>query len=58
MFCVQRKEKLYYKKYSRCGTFVNRGTITGEGADFVNWGPQANIGMGPYTFSHIYLGKP
>ncbi len=23
-------------------------------ADLVNWGPQANIGMGPYTFSHIY----
>ncbi len=24
-------------------------------ADLVNWGPQANIGMGPYTFAHIYL---
>ncbi len=21
----------------------------------MNWGPQANIGMGPYTFAHIYL---
>ncbi len=20
-----------------------------------DWGPQANIGMGPYTFAHIYL---
>ncbi len=25
------------------------------GANLVNWGPQANIGMGPYTFAHIYL---
>ncbi len=24
------------------------------GADLVNWGPQANIGMGPYKFAHIY----
>ncbi len=24
------------------------------GADLVNWGPQANIGMGPYIFAHIY----
>ncbi len=28
------------------------------GADLVNWGPQANIGMGPYTFAHIYLDQP
>ncbi len=27
-------------------------------ADLVNWGPQANIGMGPYTFAHIYLDQP
>ncbi len=29
-----------------------------SGADLVNWGPQANIGMGPYTFAHIYLDQP
>ncbi len=28
------------------------------GADLVNWGPQANIGMGPYTFAQIYLDQP
>ncbi len=28
------------------------------GADLVNWGPQANIGMGPYTFAHIYQDHP
>ncbi len=28
------------------------------GADLVNWGPQAKIGMGPYTFAHIYLDQP
>ncbi len=28
------------------------------GADLVNWGPQANIGMGPYTFAHIYQDQP
>ncbi len=26
--------------------------------DLANWGPQANIGMGPYTFAHIYLDQP
>ncbi len=25
------------------------------GADLVNWGPQANIRMGPYTFAHIFF---
>ncbi len=25
------------------------------GAYLVNWGPQVNIGMGPYTFALIYL---
>ncbi len=24
----------------------------------MNGGPQANIGMGPYTFAHIYLDQP
>ncbi len=24
------------------------------GEDLLNWGPQANIEMGPYTFAHIY----
>ncbi len=28
------------------------------GADLVNWGPKANIEMGPYTFAHIYLNQP
>ncbi len=28
------------------------------GAGLVNWGSQANIGMGPYTFAHIYLEQP
>ncbi len=28
------------------------------GADLVNWGPQANIGTGPYIFAHIYLDQP
>ncbi len=32
-----------------------RNVFGQSGADLVNWGPQANIGMGPYTFSHIYL---
>ncbi len=32
--------------------------VTCSGADLVNWGPQANIRMGPYTFAHIYLDQP
>ncbi len=24
----------------------------------MNWGPQANIGTGPYIFAHIYLDQP
>ncbi len=28
------------------------------GADLVNWGPQAKIGMGPYTFADIHLNQP
>ncbi len=33
-------------------------TSSRSGADLVNWGPQANIEMGPYTFAHIYLDQP
>ncbi len=28
------------------------------GADLVNWGCRANIGMGPYTFALIYQDQP
>ncbi len=30
-------------------------TCVRAGADLVNWGPQVNIGMGPYTCALIYL---
>ncbi len=33
-------------------------TMPPPGADLVNWGPQANIVMGPYTFAHIHLDQP
>ncbi len=43
-------------KISPC--FTHTQGIQGSEADLVNWGPQANIGMGPYTFAHIYLDQP
>ncbi len=38
--------------------FVALLPVVYAGADLVNWGPQENIGMGPYTFAHIYLDQP
>ncbi len=34
---------------------LNENNVSCAGVDLVNWGPQANIGMGPYIFTHIYL---
>ncbi len=34
------------------------GTSTGLLVHLSELGPQANIGMGPYTFAHIYLDQP
>ncbi len=36
----------------------NTDTESTAMVDLVNWGPQAKIGMGPYTFAHIYLDQP
>ncbi len=35
-----------------------RDTAPVAGVDIVNWGPQANIGTGPFIFAHIYLEQP
>ncbi len=44
---------LHLVVYSISQSVIQTGT-QGAGADLVNWGPQANIGMGPNTFAHIY----
>ncbi len=39
-------------------TWILHYAVRGLVVDLVNWGPQANIGMGPYTFAHIFLDQP
>ncbi len=49
---------IYFGSYSDTHLLVRLSRLakkcTQAGADLVNWGPQANIGMGPYKFAHIY----